>query len=130
MTELDDLYSRVRLLWEADPEQFEKDQPLLARALRDRPIDMTQTVQSLNAQLERLRAELRREQLQAEMQRATGKERERLLKKEWEAERRGAHALAAELEETRRQLAWAKRKPKMMPQETAMAGVSKGIAPD
>ena len=35
MSELDDLYARIREAWLEEPEKLEKDQPLLARALRE-----------------------------------------------------------------------------------------------
>ncbi len=131
--ELDELYSRTRLLWEADPEAFEKDQPLLARAFRDQPADQTPALHSLNAELETLRAELRNGQLTHEMQQAVGMERERLLRREWEEERRLAHALVQELAEARKRLEWAERRPKITLEEASILaeiGVSKGLAPD
>ncbi len=68
VTELDGVYVRQRERWETDTEEFEHDQPLLARAFAEaKPgADVSTALRVLGRRVQDLEAQLKNQQMEAE----------------------------------------------------------------
>ena len=105
MSELDDLYVRTRRRWEQDPEKFERDEPLLARAFEGQGEDLGPILSLRNRQIADLEQKLRSLEREMEDRLQHAAERHRVLKRDLEAEQRHSAILAGELAEKAREMA-------------------------
>ena len=122
MSELDDLYVRTRRRWEQDPEKFERDEPLLARALSEQQTDLGPVLALRARQIGTLEQRVRDLERELEDRMAHAAERERALRRDLVAEQQHSALLAGELAEKAQEMA-------QMPSETdtlAALGWKKG----
>ncbi|HXJ92611.1 MAG TPA: hypothetical protein VMT20_06980 [Terriglobia bacterium] len=117
MSELDDLYVRTRLLWEQDPEKFERDQPLLARAFSAQQVDQAPARAVFDAHLRKLEGDLKAAQGALEDAHLAIKVREGQLQQEIERLRRSEAVLADRVAQQEQTIEDLQREPLVAPDE-------------
>lgn len=103
-TELDGIYIRAKERFEVEPEQFEHDQPLLARAFTEANPgpDLGNALRVFQRRVQDLESQLKRHQMDAEVRHDALQERARILMKDLKEATQANVVLASELDKAER----------------------------